>query len=85
MEKEGIIKDLIKKPLEEININVDSVTFTKEGSVNILRVTIDKEPYVDVDACVDATKIINPIIDKVDIPFDTYILDVCSKEKGGDK
>jgi ribosome maturation factor RimP len=85
MEKEGIIKDLIVKPLKEINIDVDSVTFTKEGNMNILRITIDKEPYVDVDDCVAATRIINPIIDKVDVTDDTYILDVCSKEKGGDK
>lgn len=85
MGNEGIIRDLIEKPLAQININVDDVIFTKEGSMNILRITIDKEPYVDVDDCVSATKIINPLIDGVSIVDDTYILDVCSKEKGGDK
>jgi ribosome maturation factor RimP len=85
MENEAIIRNLIEKPLAEININVDSIIFTKEGSMNILRITIDKEPYIDVDDCVAATKIINPLIDTVNVIDDTYILDVCSKEKGGDK
>ena len=49
-----------------------------------LRVIIDKEPYVDVDTCVKATEIINPILDKIEDEFDdAYVLDVCSKEKGG--
>lgn len=85
MENEGIIRNLIEKPLAEIDIKVDDVSYCKEGSMNILRITIDKEPYVDVDDCVAATKIINPIIDGENIIYDTYVLDVCSKEKGGEK
>lgn len=85
MKSEGIIRDLIEKPLATIDIKVDDVSYCKEGNMNILRITIDKEPYVDVDDCVDATRIINPIIDEHDIIKDTYVLDVCSKEKGGDK
>lgn len=85
MKNEDIIKSLIVEPLADINIKVDDVTYGKEGSLNVLRITIDKEPYIDVDDCVEATRIINPIIDKEDLIKDTYILDVCSKEKGGDK
>ncbi|MFA5407220.1 MAG: hypothetical protein WC343_00435 [Bacilli bacterium] len=85
MKSEEIVRDLITKPLAGINIKVDDVFYGKEGSVNVLRITIDKEPYVDVDDCVAVTKIINPIIDKEDIIKDTYVLDVCSKEKGGSK
>ena len=48
-----------------------------------LRVIIDKEPFVDVDTCVLATEIINPIIDTIEEEFDdAYVLDVCSMEKG---
>lgn len=85
MTSEGIIRNLIEKPLSEINIKLDDVSYYKEGTMNILRITIDKDPYVDVDDCVAVTKIINPIIDGEDVIKDTYVLDVCSKEKGGDK
>ena len=48
-----------------------------------LRVVIDKEPFVDVDTCVLATGIINPLIDTLEDEFDdSYVLDVCSLEKG---
>lgn len=85
MGNEDIIKNLIENPLLEIGIKVDDVCYVKEGNMNILRITIDKDPYIDVDDCVAATKIINPLIDSEDIINDSYILDVCSKEKGGDK
>ena len=74
------IKDLILKPLEEKNIRLEKVEYVKEGSVYFLRIIIDKEPFVDVDTCVLATEIINPLIDSVEDEFDdAYILDVCSK------
>ncbi len=81
---EDKVKKLIEKPLLDINIKVDSVEYVKEGNVYFLRIIIDKEPFVDIDTCVLATETINPIIDKIDSEFeDTYVLDVCSKEKGG--
>jgi ribosome maturation factor RimP len=85
MKNESVIKNLIEKPLLDINIRIDDISYVKENNMNILRITIDKEPYIDVDDCVAATKIINPIIDKEDIINDTYILDICSKEKGVNK
>lgn len=85
MKNEGEIKNLIEKPLSEIGIKLDDVSFCKEGSINILRITIDKDPYIDVDDCVAATQVINPIIDKADIIDETYVLDVCSKERGGNE
>ncbi len=78
------VKELIEEPLKSINIKLDDVEYVKEGSMHFLRVIIDKEPYVDVDTCVKATEIINPILDKIEDEFDdAYVLDVCSKEKGG--
>lgn len=77
------VKNLIEKPLLDVNIKVDKIEYVKEGSVYFLRIVIDKEPFVDIDTCVLATEIINPIIDKIDSEFeDAYVLDVCSKEKG---
>ncbi len=77
------VRKLIEEPLKEINVKVISVTYAKEGSVYFLRVVIDKEPFVDIDTCVSATEIINPLIDKIEDEFDdSYVLDVCSMEKG---
>ncbi len=77
------VEKLIKGPLNDINIKLCSVDYVKEGATYFLRVIIDKEPFVDVDTCVKATEVINPLIDTLEEEFeDAYILDVCSMEKG---
>lgn len=77
------VKTLIEEPLKKINVKLCDVCYVKEGSMYFLRVVIDKEPFVDVDTCVSATEIINPLIDEIEDEFDdAYILDVCSMEKG---
>lgn len=77
------VRELIEAPLKEKNIKLCNVEYVKEGTTYFLRVIIDKEPYVDVDTCVMATEIINPLIDTMEDEFDdSYILDVCSEEKG---
>ena len=78
------VRALIEEPLKQINIKLCDVEYVKEGGTYFLRVIIDKEPFVDVDTCVEATKVINPIIDKIESEFkEPYVLDVCSLEKGG--
>lgn len=77
------VKDLIEEPLNNANINLCDVLYAKENGMYFLRVIIDKEPFVDVDTCVTATEIINPLIDEIEDEFDdAYVLDVCSMEKG---
>lgn len=77
------VKRLIKKPLDEKKIKLCDVSYVLEGGTYFLRITIDKEPFVDVDTCVLATEIINPLIDTLEDEFDgSYVLDVCSQEKG---
>lgn len=77
------VKDLIEEPLNNANIKLYDVLYVKENGMYFLRVIIDKEPFVDVDTCVLATEIINPLIDEIEDEFDdAYVLDVCSMEKG---
>lgn len=74
---------LIEEPLSKINIELCKVEYVKENGMYFLRIIIDKEPFVDVDTCVKATDIINPLIDTLEDEFkDAYVLDVCSMEKG---
>ena len=77
------LEKLIKKALEVKEIIVDSVTYEKNsGNYNVLSVVLDKVGGIDLDATVDATNIINPIVDDYDFTDDSYILDVTSKERG---
>ena len=79
------LEKLIKKALEVKEIIVDSVTYEKNsGNYNVLSVVLDKVGGIDLDAIVDATNIINPIVDDYDFTDDSYILDVTNKERGKD-
>ena len=73
------IQKLIEEPLKEEGINVLDVFFEEEDGVKNLMIIIDKMPYVDLDTCVQATHIINPILDEADFIEDSYVLNVCSK------
>lgn len=73
------IRKLIEKELEKEKISVVDIYFEKEYNQDNLYIIIDKKPYVDIDTCVLATNIINPILDENDLIEDSYILNVCSK------
>ena len=77
------IEAAIKEPLAKMEIVVDDISFEKEGSYYFLRITLDKVNGLDLDTVVEATNIINPILDELDIIEESYILDVSSKERGG--
>ncbi len=77
------IRNLVEKPLAEEKIQVVDVYFEDEYGVSNLYIIIDKKPYVDIDTCVLATNIINPILDEADLIEESYVLNVCSK--GGEE
>ncbi len=79
----GRIREEIEKPLSEVGIVVDEIKYEKEGNNYFLRIVIDNSTVVDLDTCVEATNIINDILDEIDVIEDAYILDISSKEKGG--
>ena len=82
MDIEKKIDDLIRPIIEDNNYILDKVEYVKEGSIMFLRVSIDKNGVIDIDDCVNVTKLINPILDEKDLIEENYVLDVCSKEKG---
>ena len=69
-------------PVNEAGYVIDEVLYEKEDRTSFLRVIIDKAGVVDVDDCVTVSNIINPLLDEKDFIDESYILDVCSKEKG---
>ena len=71
------IRELIEKPMKEMGITVEKVEWVKENKNNFLKIELDKLNGLDLDTVVEATNIINPILDS-----DEYVLDISSKERG---
>ena len=76
---EEVIFNAIKDALNEENIELVGVRFGVEDGQKTLFVTIDSENGVDIDLCVKATHIVDPIIDGLDLDIEDYVLDVGSK------
>lgn len=76
------VRKLITEPMDKMDIIVDSVDWEVEGKYNYLKIILDKETGLDIDTIVEATNIINPILDEYDLIEDEYILDISSKERG---
>ena len=76
------LKNKINENLKKMDIFVDNIEYIKKGRYNFLEVTLDKVGGIDLEEIVEATYIINPIVDKENFTKDSYILDVSSKERG---
>ena len=82
MEIADRVKKLIENEVSKNGYILDEVLYVKEDGNYYLRIVIDKTGAIDVEDCVNVTHIVDPILDEVDFIKDSYILDVCSKEKG---
>ena len=76
------VRELIEEDVSKMGITIDSVVYEKEGTNYFLRIVIDRDKIIDIDTCVEVTKVINPLLDNLDVIEDSYILDISSKEKG---
>lgn len=76
IEKE--VKKLIEPTIIEHNYIIEKIEYVKEGNIYFLRVIIGKNGVIDVEDCVEVSKLINPILDEKDLIEENYILDVCS-------
>ena len=82
MEIASKVRNLIESAIKENGYILDEVLYVKEDGNYYLRVVIDKNGIIDVEDCVTVTRLIDPMLDTIDYITDSYILDVCSKEKG---
>ena len=81
-EKLDIIKKEITEPMNKMDIIVDAIDFVNENNYYFLKIVLDKVNGIDLDTIVEATNVINPIIDKLDLIEEEYVLDISSKERG---
>lgn len=72
----------LQEAFEKTDIIVDDITFEEKGKYKFLTVTLDKIGGIDLETIVEATKVVNEVVDKANITDDSYILDVVSKERG---
>lgn len=72
----------LQEAFEKTDIIVDDITFGEKGKYKFLTVTLDKIGGIDLETIVEATKVVNEVVDKADITDNSYILDVVSKERG---
>lgn len=79
--KEQIIQ-LVGDKLDKLKVWIDDVYLDKEGSITYLHIVLDADFIIPINTVVMATRIINPLLDEVDIISDAYMLDIYAKEKG---
>lgn len=79
---EDKVRNLIEGVIKENNYILDEVQYVKEGSSYFLRIIVDKDGYINIEDCLKINALVGPIIDEADLIKDSYILDICSKEKG---
>ena len=76
------VKKIIGNSLDELHLVVDSVIYEKENGHNYLRICLDSNDTIDLNLIVEATNIINPLMDKANIIDEEYHLDIYGKSKG---
>lgn len=76
------MKSLVSKidaVLKEIEVWVDDITFENHE----LLILLDSNKTIDLDLIVEATNLISPVVDANFNEKDAYVLNIASKEKGG--
>ena len=77
------IRNLIEAEVLKLGVSIDTIEYVKEGQNYFLRIVIDRDEPIDIDKCVEVTNVINPLLDDIDFIDENYILDITTKEKGG--
>ena len=75
------IKEIVTEAMNKEDIIVCSVSYEKENNYNFLKIVLDKVNGIDLDTIVEATNIINPLLDEYDLISEEYVLDISSKER----
>ena len=76
------LQENLQEVLDKEKIIVDDVTYEKKGNYNFLTITLDKVGGIDLETIVDATKIVDKVVEDANITDDSFIMDVVSKERG---
>ena len=75
---EDKVFDLIKEPIQSLNLSIYDIEYVKEGSGWFLRIYIDKDGIIDINDCENVSRLIDPLLDEADIIKSAYCLEVSS-------
>lgn len=81
--KEKVI-DAIKSEISKFDLVVSDVYQTVEDGIIYLKIELDSDTIIDLNRITDASRVINPIIDELDLIDEEYVLDIYAKEKESD-
>lgn len=76
------VESLVAPVLESLGMRLWDVRFEKEGPDWFLRIYIDRDEPLDLEACETAARAINPVIDEADPIDQSYYLEVGSPGLG---
>jgi len=74
------LKELINKEVASLNFEVYEISY-KKGKPNKLEIALQGEDSFNIEKIVEATKLINPILEENYDKKESYILDVYGKVK----
>ena len=72
------IEDILLPYLEQSGFKLYEVSFVKEAGMNILRVLVNKKGGINIDELAEINNYLSDELDKLDIPYDEYMLEVSS-------
>lgn len=78
------VKNALDAKILDLGMFVTDVYMSTEEGVKTLNVELDSDDVIDVTRITEVSKIINPIIDELDLVDGEYVLDIHSKVKGDD-
>lgn len=76
------VEALVAPVLANLGMRLWDVRFEKEGPDWFLRIFIDRDEPLDMNACEDATRAIDPVLDEADPISQSYYLEVGSPGLG---
>ena len=76
------ISAVAEEIFKELGVFIDNVEYGKVNGENTLTIVLDSEEIIPLNVVVMATRILNPILDKLDLIDESYMLDVNAKPKG---
>ena len=72
------VYDLIKAPIESLNLEIYDIEYVKEGANWYLRIYIDKDGNIDIEDCEKVSRMIDPMLDDSNLIKSAYCLEVSS-------
>ena len=75
------VKEAVSDKLDKLNCYIEDVRLVDDNNVKTLEIVLDSEELLDINTVTMATRILNPIIDKLDLVDGSYVLDVFAEDK----